>query len=69
MYKERKVVVYAMSKEEMQKPVYEAVTAKGVLLTVFEKTEISRFVAPIADNLGEYSDQRAVLSLTLEAVE
>ena len=67
--KKTEVIEYAMSKEEVQELVVEAVTVNGLPLCVFEKTAISKFVAPIANKLGVSLSQRAVRSLTLEAAE
>ena len=67
--KKTEVIEYAMSKEEMQELVVEAVTVNGLPLSVFENTAISKFVAPIASKLGVSLSQRTVRSLTLEAAE
>jgi len=63
------VIEYAMSKEEMQELVVEAVTVNRLPLSVFEKTAISKSVAPIANKLGVSLSQRTVRSLTLEVAE
>ncbi|XP_066969352.1 uncharacterized protein [Macrobrachium rosenbergii] len=67
--KKTEVKEYAMSKQEMQGLVVEAVTVNGLLLSVFEKTAMSKLMGPIANKLGMSLSQRAVRSLTLQAAE
>ncbi|XP_068239893.1 uncharacterized protein [Palaemon carinicauda] len=67
--KKTEVIEYAMSKQEMQGLVVEAVTVNGLPLSVFEKTAMSKLISPIANKLGVSLSQRGVRSLTLEATE
>lgn len=58
-----------VSKEDIQDLAVEAVTVNGLPLSVFEKSGISKMIAPIICKLGISLNRKAVRSLTMKAAQ